>query len=153
MKAIYTLAKNAFLKGNDFCGERVIGYDKSGLQKHDVIKNHYTFRLRIKDVKGNVCYTSVGFDVVIDYYSENKDVTIEVTSGSRTTSIPLTTELMQFFPNALWRNPINKYSIEEIEAYLYERKEIRRKNELRELEFKVKQLSTPTPAPTSDWPF
>ena len=167
------LAKKAFREGSDIFGETITGYVSSKLEQNSFQKNLYTITLRLKQSDGTKCGAGVGFKLIsLEGYSSSRiareleymkcDISpynkyVSAISGHEVFTVPVTKDMLDFFPRGLDKKSLDEYTWQELEEKTLELK----KKELAvfkqklgwELQDKRKELGLNTPIAKDDLPF
>jgi hypothetical protein len=135
MNTMLKLAKKAFKEGSNIYGEKITGYVSSKLEKSHFQNNHYSITLRLVDTEGRKCSTMVGFSLISQGRHSIKSFCrayecqpshygyyLSVISGHVVFTVPITEEMLDYFPMGLNKKPLDSYSIEELESRILELK-------------------------------
>lgn len=135
MNTMLKIAKKAFKEGSNIYGEKITGYVSSKLEQSHFQKDHYSITLRLMDTEGRRCSTMVGFQLIAQGRHSNKSFCrayecepspygyyFNVISGHVVFTIPITEDMLDYFPMGLNKKPLDSYSIEELEARILELK-------------------------------
>jgi len=153
MKTILNIAKKAFKEGSNIYGEKITGYVSSKLEKSHFQDNHYSITLRLVDTEGRKCSTMVGFQLISQGRHSVKSFCrayecqpspygyyLSVISGHVVFTIPITEELLDYFPMGLNKKSLDSYSIEELESRILELKKKEFNSAVYKANFEINKL-------------